>query len=647
MKKLLTLLILVLCLSLAQVAKAQQPTDQQRQAFMEQMQKDEKTLQEYFQKHKIKATQGPNGLFYVATKMGKTAIKEGDQVSVNYTGKFLDGKKFDSNTDPDFKHVQPITITIGKHQVIPGWEFGLPLFKKGGKGTLYIPSGLGYGPNGQGSIPGNAILVFDVEVLSGDAPATATQTQKKQGPSQMDKDEKTLQEYFKKHNINASLGQNGLYYVIDKLGKGAIKEGQKVTVNYTGKFLDGKKFDSNTDPAFKHTEPLTFTLGSHQVIVGWELGIPLFKKGGKGTLYIPSPLAYGKDGQGNIPENSILVFDIEVLDAEAQTAPPPPPPIDKSKAVTKNGVITLPDGMTIKVVNHGTGTTDIAKGDMIQVSMNIHIGDSILFNSLRMTQGRPLPIPVADPRFYGDFAEGFVFLKEGDSAVISYPLDSAIAHKVNLPPFAAHMSGQFLQCEVMIDTVKTAAQVKFENDQRRSNMMHHDDSILDRHFRKKHKTIISDTSARFNIDNPSVDSNVIVLDTSGFYFRIVTPGTGKRPDTGEAVTIDYEYKREIDGQTVLSTTDPHYNHVGKISYIVGRQPYGAPNYPLQESFDRCIRLLRKGGKGIFYVPSQMAFGGRSPGEDLPANSIMILELTLHDIMSAQEFLQKQEDEDKK
>lgn len=129
-------------------------------------------------------------------------------------------------------------------------------------------------------------------------------------------DDKLLQDYFAKHNIkNAKKTASGLYYVVLKNGTGQHPlEGQDVSVNYTGQNMKGEKFDSNTDSAFNHVEPLSFALGKHNVINGWDEAIALMNKGMKATFYIPSGLAYGDHGQGpKIGPNEILIFDIELL----------------------------------------------------------------------------------------------------------------------------------------------------------------------------------------------------------------------------------------------------------------------------------------------------------------------------------------------
>jgi peptidylprolyl isomerase len=82
-------------------------------------------------------------------------------VKVHYTGKLLDGTKFDSSVDRG----EPFGFTLGKGQVIKGWDEGIGLMNVGGKATLIIPSSIAYGDRDMGTIPPYSTLVFDVELL--------------------------------------------------------------------------------------------------------------------------------------------------------------------------------------------------------------------------------------------------------------------------------------------------------------------------------------------------------------------------------------------------------------------------------------------------------------------------------------------------
>lgn len=136
------------------------------------------------------------------------------------------------------------------------------------------------------------------------------------------KDDKQLQEYFKKNNItNLQKSPAGVYVQMLQPGTGnMIDTSVVVKTNYTGRTLDGKMFDSNTDSSKGHVEPFNVNMTNdmslgNSVIKGWTEGLKMLNKGAKAKFFIPSTLAYGKQKVGDdIPASSILTFDIEVVD---------------------------------------------------------------------------------------------------------------------------------------------------------------------------------------------------------------------------------------------------------------------------------------------------------------------------------------------
>jgi FKBP-type peptidyl-prolyl cis-trans isomerase FkpA len=123
-----------------------------------------------------------------------------------------------------------------------------------------------------------------------------------------------IEAYVKENNLTVTTTASGLKYYITKPGTGdKPKTKNKVTVHYTGKLLNGKKFDSSVD----RNQPFQFELGIGQVIKGWDEGIALLKKGEKATFIIPSNLGYGANGAGGtIGPFETLIFDVELIDFE-------------------------------------------------------------------------------------------------------------------------------------------------------------------------------------------------------------------------------------------------------------------------------------------------------------------------------------------
>lgn len=122
-------------------------------------------------------------------------------------------------------------------------------------------------------------------------------------------DSTTIKEHLEKEGIEATVHSSGIYYIIEKEGSGGHPNvNSVVTMNYKGYYLDGEQFDSS----FDRGKPLVSALNG--LIKGWQQGVPLFQKGGKGTIYIPPHLGYGSNPSNGIRDNASLAFDIELID---------------------------------------------------------------------------------------------------------------------------------------------------------------------------------------------------------------------------------------------------------------------------------------------------------------------------------------------
>ena len=155
MKKYLLLLVVVTTLSLSSCLK--EGNDPFKDA-QEQLTKDEEIIKKFIVDNNIPALRHESGIYYqiITPGSGTHTYTGNSKTTVNYKGRLLSGSIFDQSTNA-------ITFSLGG--VIVGWQIGVPLIQKGGKIRLLIPSGYAYGAGGSGSIPANAVLDFDIELV--------------------------------------------------------------------------------------------------------------------------------------------------------------------------------------------------------------------------------------------------------------------------------------------------------------------------------------------------------------------------------------------------------------------------------------------------------------------------------------------------
>ncbi len=249
---------------------------------------NEEEIRQYIATKNLTVQTTATGLRYYITQSNNTGRvpATGNQVSVQYIGKLLNGTVFDSSTVN-----KPLVFALNDRTIIPGFNEGVGLLKEGEKATLIIPSYLGYGNRSSAKVPSYSVLLFDIQL-------TKVRTEKELLKAYLDS-VKT-----KNPDFLVDSTSSGLYHVVTKAGSGNKLTTGPVTVSYRGTFVNGLEFDKSSSYAF--------TIGTDPILEGWKEGIKLMKPNETGLLLIPSSLAYGAQGRGSIPPYSPLVFEITI-----------------------------------------------------------------------------------------------------------------------------------------------------------------------------------------------------------------------------------------------------------------------------------------------------------------------------------------------
>lgn len=288
-------------------------------------------------------TKLPSGIDYMMLhdEKGDKIAKEGSVITMHIITKTNDSTLFDSRK---MNNNEPVPAQITKPQYNGDIMEGFALLSEGDSAHFRVPADSIF-RNGQMPpfVKKGDTIHFFVKMVSVKSTEEYEKEQKETATKQGGIDDGTIAQYLKDKNLTATKTGSGLYYVITQKGSGEnAKPGQEVSMNYTGRLMDGTVFDSNEDPKFGHKEAFKFQLGGGQVIKGWDEGIALLNKGSKATLIIPSPLAYGdramppnENNAKGIPANSVLVFEVELLGAKEMPAQPQAPQMQQVPAPTK------------------------------------------------------------------------------------------------------------------------------------------------------------------------------------------------------------------------------------------------------------------------------------------------------------------------
>lgn len=201
---------------------------------------------------------------------------------------------------------------------------------------------------------------------------------------------------------------SGLKYTITAKGNGPMpKNGDKVFVHYTGTLTDGTIFDSSTGKA-----PYGFKLGQGAVIKGWDEAILLLHGGDKAKLEIPAALAYGNRPNGKIPANSILNFEVELMDiVSAPVAWVPVKGMD---------TITTSSGLKYIIFKQNKENPMATKSDIIHMHYTGFLTDGKIFDS-SVERGKPLPFPMGRKAVIAGWEEAALLMHKGDKIKIIVP----------------------------------------------------------------------------------------------------------------------------------------------------------------------------------------------------------------------------------
>ncbi|QJD96791.1 peptidylprolyl isomerase [Mucilaginibacter robiniae] len=277
----------------------------------------------------------PKGARYrIITHGNGQRIKRGDVVAFN----FIQKTSKDSVLGSSYQRGQLARVQVDSSKNVSDLMEVFPLLSVNDSAEVQIPTDSIFAKfenQRPPFLPKGSYMIFDLKIVKvqslDEAMTEYRATVEKSRAEQATANAKlqaaevpAVNQYLTAHKLMPKTTASGLKYVITKAGTGPKPlAGDTLLVNYTGRTLDGKVFDSSVETIAKASgldqpgrpyEPFKFTVGNHDVISGWDEGLLLMNEGSKATFIIPSALAYGERGAGNdIKPFSPLAFDIELV----------------------------------------------------------------------------------------------------------------------------------------------------------------------------------------------------------------------------------------------------------------------------------------------------------------------------------------------
>lgn len=254
---------------------------------------DKAKIEAYIRQNNLNMIKDSLGFYYQVIEQGTgSPLLNKDSVFYVTRVKSLSGNSY--YTPPNFS----AESTYLGYVKPDAYRTALYAINRGGKVRLIVPSHLAYGKNGSGIIPPNEIIVTDLEVF----PYT----------KQWEMDDRIINDFLTANKLIGVKHPSRVYYIISQEGTGTVVDASStITVKYKGRYLNGTVFDQTVDDASR-------TADLNDYISGWKKVLVGMKKGTKVRIFVPSDLAYGVSGNESIPPNTVLDFDIELVDVVNQ-----------------------------------------------------------------------------------------------------------------------------------------------------------------------------------------------------------------------------------------------------------------------------------------------------------------------------------------
>jgi peptidylprolyl isomerase len=332
------------------------------------------------------ATTTESGLQFLETNPGDGPnAQNGDIVTMNFVAQLPDGTEFANS----YLEGQPAVAILGRGQLLPGWEEGVLMMKAGGQARMVLPPELAFGTEGYGMIPPDSEIILIIDLISIEQPPT---------PQEVAESDLTTTD-------------SGLQYYDLVIGEGeTATEGMMVS---NGFILWYQADEPIYVGASSGVTPISFEIGlGDTVFPGWEEGVVGMKVGGKRLLVIPPELGLGEMGGGDIPPNSVLIMEIDLVEVRE--------PIKMTQIDEADYTVTE-SGLKFYDLVEGEGENP-QEGQSVTVHYTGWLEDGTKFDS-SLDRGTPFTFQLATGAVIPGWDEGVATMKVGGVRQLVIPAE--------------------------------------------------------------------------------------------------------------------------------------------------------------------------------------------------------------------------------